>query len=117
MNLIPIVLGISVDDVATMSLIPMGIIFLISNTFAMNVPEKFSKEWKESGIRMSPAVYKLLLWLANIASVILVAYCFLSNDLKVPTTIITIVIFVYGFVRSKSGKIKIKAKEEYTAEE
>ena len=44
MNLIPIVLGISVDDVATMSLIPMGIIFLISNTFAMNVPEKFSKE-------------------------------------------------------------------------
>ena len=117
MNLIPIVLGISVDNVATMSLIPMGIIFLISNTCAMNVPKQISKEWKESGLKMSPAVYKLLLWLANIASVVLVLFCFLSNDLKVPTTIITVAIIIYGFVRSKSGKIKIRAKEEYTAEE
>lgn len=117
MSLVPIVLNINVDDVATMSLIPMGVIFIISNTFAMNVPKQFSKEWKESGLKMSPTVYKLLLWLANIASVILVLFCFLSNDLKVPTTIITVAIIIYGFVRSKSGKIKIRAKEEYTAEE
>lgn len=113
MSLVPIVLNIDVDDVATMSLIPMGIIFLISNTCAMNVPTTFRKE---SGIKMSPFVCKALLWLSNIASILLVLFCFLANDLKVPTTIITVVILAYGLIRSKSSKIHIHAKEEVSAE-
>ena len=116
MSLIPIIFNINVDDVATMSLIPMGLVAIISNTFALNVPTQFSKEWKESGIKMSPAMYKALLWLGNIASAALVLFCFISNDLKVPTTIITVVTLVYGMIRCKSGKVKIRAKEDYTAE-
>ena len=117
MSLIPIIFNIDVDDVATMSLIPMGIIAIISNMFAMNVPTQFSKEWKESGHKMSATMYKVLLWIGNIASVVLVLFCFLSNDLKIPTTIITVAIMVYAVIRSKSDKIKIRAKDTYSSEQ
>lgn len=114
-NLIPLVLGVKLSDMATMSLVPMGLISIVASICAYNVPTRFAKQWKESGIKISAGMYHFLTILSCIASAILVAYCFLSNDLKVPTLIFTAIIFAYGVLRSKSDKINIQAQKVYTA--
>ena len=117
LGLVPILLGLELSDLVTMSLIPSGILIIIANISAMNVPSKFSKEWTESGIKLSAGLYRVLMVISTIASILLVAYCFISNSLKVATLIVTAIVFIYGIIRSKSDKVNIQAQVEYKASE
>lgn len=112
-GIVPVLLGLDLDDLVTMQLVPLGIVIALTNVCALNTPERFAKEWKESGIKLPVTIYRVLLILAIAASAILVTYCFISNDFKVAVTIITICLFLYGFLRSKFGHIEIAAKKEY----
>jgi len=112
-GIIPILLGIDLDDLVTMQLVPLGLTIGLANLCALNVPVRFSKEWKESGKKMPIGVYRALMILSAVASAVLVAYCFISNDFKVATTAITVGLFLYGFLRSKFGHIDITSKKEY----
>lgn len=78
----------------------------------MNIPSTYSKERSESNVKISAGLYRVLLGLSIVVSIILVAYCFLSNSLKVPTTIITVAIFAYSLIRSRSDKINIHVKSD-----
>lgn len=111
--LIPIIFGIDLNDMVTMQLVPLGTVFMIGSIFNLNVPTRFAKQWKESGIKVSPTLYKVLIILSMIASVILVAYCFLSNGYKIVTLVITAGILLYGYLRNKYGPIDIQSKKEY----
>lgn len=113
-NLIPLLLGINLSDMATMSLVPLGLIAFITDICSFNVPKRFAKQWKESGIKVSVGLYHVCIILACCSSIILVSYCFLSNNLKIPTLIFTAIIFAYGILRSRSSKISIQAKQEYS---
>ncbi len=110
--IIPLILGIDLNDMVTMSLIPMGILFAISNYYSMKLPETHAEQWKASGIKMSAGMYRFLLWLSIAASIVLVLYCFLSNSMKVATIIVTGIVFAYGYLRSKSSKVKIHVQAE-----
>lgn len=112
-GVVPILLGLDLSDMVTMSLIPLGIIVIITNVFSMTVPTRFAKEWNASGIKMPIALYKALLVLSIIASAILVAYCFLSNSFKLAAVIVTLVVFAYGFICNRFGNIDIQAKKVY----
>ncbi|MCR5372579.1 MAG: APC family permease [Solobacterium sp.] len=116
LSLVPILAGIDLNDLAAMSLIPSGILGAITNFYAMKVPETYAKQWNESTVKMSPTMYRFLLVIASIASLIIAYYAFSSNSFKVPATIITIAIFAYGYIRSRSDRINIQAKQVYTAE-
>ncbi len=116
-GVIVLVLGFDLNDFITMSLVPLAIVYVITNIFSLSAPERFAKEWKESGIKVSAGLYKFLLILGTIASAILGGYCFLSNNFKVITTILVCVIIVYGLLMNRFGKIKIHAKEDYQEKE
>lgn len=116
-GVIALLLGLDLNDLVTMSLVPSGIIIIITNFFSMNVPTRYAKEWQASGVRLPAGVYRALLVLSMIASAILVVYCFLSNSMKWVTAIVTAVIFVYGYLRNKFGRIEIQAQKEYAAVE
>ena len=112
-TVIPIIFGIDLNDMVTMQLVPLGLVFMVASACSLNVPTRFAKEWKESGIKVSPALYKVLVILSMVSSVILVTYCFLSNGYKVVTLVITAGIFLYGYLRNKYGPIDIQSKKEY----
>ena len=116
LSLVPILAGIDLNDLAAMSLIPSGILGAITNFYALKVPETYAKEWGESSVKMSPGMYRFLLIAASVASLTIAYYAFSSNNFKIPAIIITIAIFVYGYIRSKSDKINIQAKQVYNAE-
>lgn len=96
-----------------MSLVPLAIVSVITNVFSLNAPERFAKEWKESGIKVSSGLYKFLLILGTIASAILGCYCFLSNNFKIVTIVLVCVIIIYGMMMNRFGKIEIHAKDDY----
>ena len=115
-GVVPILLGIDLNDMVTMQLVPLGLVFIVVSFFSMDTPTRYAKEWKESGIRVSPALYKALNWLSILASAVLAFYCFISNGYKIVTLVITAGIFLYGYLRNKFGHIEIQSKKEYTAE-
>ena len=83
----------------------------------MNVPSRFEKEWRESGIKITPVFYKFLNGLSILASAVLVIYCFLSNGYKVVTLVITAGLLLYGYLRNRFGRIEIQSQKEYVAGE
>lgn len=108
-----LILGFDLNDFITMSLVPLAIVYVITNVFSLNAPERFAKEWKESGIKVSSGLYKFLLILGTIASAILGCYCFLSNNFKIVTIVLVCVIIIYGMMMNRFGKIEIHAKDDY----
>lgn len=110
---IPIVFGLDLNDMVTMQLVPLGTVMLVASACSLNVPSRFAKEWKASGIKVSPALYKVLVILSMIASAILVTYSFVSNGYKIVTLAVTAGIFLYGYLRNKFGPIDIQSKKEY----
>lgn len=109
---VPILLGMNLGDVATICLFPGAITKLITNIYAMAVPTRFKKEWTESGLKSVP-VYRLLLVISSVASIILGGFYFYSNDLKLEMLVVTGGIFLYGFLCTKVGHIEIQAKKDY----
>ena len=112
-TLIPIIFGLDLNDMVTMQLVPLGLVFIANSLFVFNVPSRFAKEWKASGIKVTPMLFKILNALGIVASGILVAYCFMSNGYKIVTLVITAGIFLYGYLRNKFGPIDIQSKKEY----
>lgn len=111
---VPILLGMDLGDVATICLFPGAINKVIINIYAMSVPTRFEKSWKNSGLRLSVGMYRFLLVISSIAAVVLGIFYFISNDLKAAMLLVTAGIFVYGFLVDKFGNIHIQVKEEYT---
>lgn len=110
---VPILLGMNLGDVATICLFPGALTKLITNICAMNVPARFEKQWKESGLNISSALYKALLALSSAATIVLGAFYFMSNDLKAAMLVVTGCIVLYGYLVTKFGKVTIHVKEEY----
>ena len=112
-SIIPIILGLDLNDLVTMQLVPLGVVTICSSLTSFNIPVHFAKEWREAGFKMSLGMYRLLIALSVIASATLALYCFLSNGYKVVTIVITVLLFVYGILRDKSGKVKLHSHEVY----
>ncbi len=110
---VPILLGMDLGDVATICLFPGALTKLITNICALNVPVRFEKQWKASGLNISVGLYKVLLLISSAASVVLGAFYFMSNDLKAAMIAVTGGIVLYGYLVDKFGKVTIHVKEEY----
>lgn len=109
---VPILMGMDLGDVATICLFPGAITKLLTNIWALSVPVRFPKQWEESGFK-SVGFYRFLLMVSVVASIVLGCFYFNSNNLKTEMIVVTLAIFVYGFLCSKFGHIEIYAKQEY----
>lgn len=110
---VPILLGMDLGDVATICLFPGAILKIMVNFSAMKIPEKFKKEWKASGISIPLWLYKGILIISSLASVVLGIFYFNSNDLKIAMIGVTVIIALYGIILAKSGKITLHIRDEY----
>ncbi|MCD8122252.1 MAG: APC family permease [Clostridiales bacterium] len=113
-GVIPILIGMDLGDVALICLFPGAITKLITNVCALSIPTHFEKSWKNSGMKISVTVYRLLLLISSVATIALGIFYFVSNDMKVPMIIVTAAIFAYSVLMSQFGNIHIQVKEEYT---
>lgn len=99
---VTIIAGFDLGDVATICLFPGAVQKVVTNFYIMTVPNRFVKEWKASGMKLSIGLYRALLGLSSIAAIILGYFYFTANDLKGMMIGVTVGICIYAVVVTKS---------------
>ena len=92
-----------------MMLVPGMAIGAITNYQAMSMPERFPEEWANSGLKCSPTLYRILMVISIITSLMTSFFSLtsLTLPLAIGTVIATILIFVWTWYRMKKGYVNI----------
>ena len=111
---VAIIAGLDLGDVATICLFPGAIQKVLVNLYAMTVPNRYAREWKASGMKLSLGLYRVLLVISSIAAAILGYFYFTSNSsLQWLMLAVTAGIIVYDVMVVRFGHVDISAKKEY----
>ena len=111
---VAIIAGLDLGDVATICLFPGAIQKVLVNLYAMTVPNRYAREWKTSGMKLSLGLYRVLLVISSIAAAILGYFYFTSNSsLQWLMLAVTAGIIVYDVMVVRFGHVDISAKKEY----
>ena len=92
-SILPIIGGFSLDNIVSMMLVPGMAIGAITNFQAMSMPERFPEEWANSGLKCSPTLYRILMVISIITS--LMTSFFSLTSLTLPMAIGTVIADVY----------------------
>ncbi|MBQ8603301.1 MAG: APC family permease [Oscillospiraceae bacterium] len=106
---LPIVAGISLDNIVSMMMVPGMLLTFITDFRAMKMPEMFPEQWPNNAFNLKAGTFKALMVVSMIASA-LTGYFSLTSltpGLMIGTVVMTIAIYVYASYMIKSGKIDI----------
>ena len=108
-SILPIIGGFSLDNIVSMMLVPGMVIGAITNFQAMNMPERFPEEWANSGLKCSPTLYRILMVISIITSLMTSFFSLtsLTLPLAIGTVVATVLIFVWTWYRLKKGYVHI----------
>ena len=81
------------------------VIGAITNFQAMNMPERFPEEWANSGLKCSPTLYRILMVISIITSLMTSFFSLtsLTLPLAISTVVATVLIFVWTWYPSQEG--------------
>lgn len=107
--ILPVIGGFSLDNIVAMIMVPGMVLGIITNLRAMKLPEKFPKEWASTGLKISPAFYRLMMWVSIVASALTGFFSLtsLTLPLAIGTVVATVFIYVYAGWCLKAGKVDI----------
>ena len=117
-SILPIIGGFSLDNIVSMMLVPGMAIGAITNFQAMSMPERFPEEWANSGLKCSPTLYRILMVISIITSLMTSFFSLtsLTLPLAIGTVIATILIFVWTWYRMKKGYVNITSTTDMSEE-
>ena len=117
-SILPIIGGFSLDNIVSMMLVPGMAIGAITNFQAMSMPERFPEEWANSGLKCSPTLYRILMVISIITSLMTSFFSLTSLTLPmaIGTVIATILIFVWTWYRMKKGYVNITSTTDMSEE-
>ena len=117
-SILPIIGGFSLDNIVSMMLVPGMAIGAITNYQAMSMPERFPEEWANSGLKCSPTLYRILMVISIITSLMTSFFSLtsLTLPLAIGTVIATILIFVWTWYRMKKGYVNITSTTDMSEE-
>ena len=111
---LPVLGGFSLDDIVAMIMVPGMVLGVIVNLKAMKLPEMYPTEWEGTGLGISPGMYRLMMWVSIVASLLTGFFSLTSLDLPkaIGTVVATILMFVIAAYLVKSGKIDITSTQD-----
>ncbi len=114
MCILTVFTGVSLDNVVAMTMVPNMILTLLMNWRARVLPDQYPEEWANKGFRMSPATFRILMYISMVASALTSYFSLTSLDLPlaIGTVVVTVLIFVYVSWQIKNGKIDITSTED-----
>ena len=107
--ILPVIGGFSLDNIVAMIMVPAMVLGIITNLRAMKLPENYPKEWASTGLNITPAFYRFMMWVSIVASA-LTGYFSLASltlPLAIGTVVATVFIYVYAGWCLKAGKVDI----------
>ena len=116
--ILPVIGGFTLDNIVSMMLVPGMVIGAIANVQAMNLPERFPEQWANSGLKCSPTFYRFLMVVSIVTSLMTGFFSLtsLTLPLAIGTVVATALIFVWAWVRLKSGKVNIVTTQDMDPE-
>ncbi len=113
-SILPIISSFTLDNIVSMIMVPSLVLGVITSLRAMKLPEMFPEEWKNTGFNISPAMFRILMWISIVASLLTSVFSLMS--LTLPLAIGTIgaiiAIYVYANYMIKSGKVNITSTQD-----
>ena len=100
-----------------MVMVPSMIVTAIKNYRGMKLPEMYPEEWEHCSIKVSKGLFKTLLAISIVTSLITSLFSLrnLTMVQAIGSLIMTVVVFVYPYLRLKSGKVKIVSTTDMSA--
>lgn len=116
-NIVPIMSGFALDEIISMVMVPSMIVTAIKNYRGMKLPEMYPEEWENCSIKVSKGLFKTLLAISIVTSLITSLFSLrnLTMVQAIGSLIMTVVVFVYPYLRLKSGKVKIVSTTDMSA--
>ena len=108
-SVVPIIFDVSITAIVAFLTVPGMIITAYTNFKAISIPKKFPEEWENCSLKMPYPVYVLLMVASIVASLFTAVYSLrsLSTTAMIGNIVFTVVLFVYAWIRIKSGKVNI----------
>ena len=118
LSILPVIGGFTLDNIVSMMLVPGMVIGALANVQAMNLPERYPEQWANSGLKCSPAFYRFLMVVSIITSLMTGFFSLtsLTLPLAIGTVVATALIFVWAWIRLKSGKVNIVTTQDMDPE-
>lgn len=106
---LPIMSGISLDNIVSMMMVPGMVIVFITDFRAMKMPKMFPEQWPNNAFNLSEGAFKALMVVSMIASSLtgIFSLTSLTMPLAIGTVVVTVLIFIYSNYMIKSGKVDI----------
>ena len=94
------------------------VIGALANVQAMNLPERYPEQWANSGLKCSPALIDIRIVVSIITSLMTGFFSLtsLTLPLAIGTVVATALIFVWAWIRLKSGKVNIVTTQDMDPE-
>ena len=108
-NAVPILLGFSLDDIISMVLVPSMLVTAVKNYRCMKLPEMYPEEWEHSELKISKAVFRTLMGISIVTSLTTSLFSLrnLTLPLAIGSLVMSVIVFVYPWLRLKQGCVKI----------
>lgn len=108
-SVLPVIGGFSLDNIVAMIMVPSMVLTVIISLRAMKLPEQYPTEWANTGLNISAGMYRFMMWVSIIASLMTGVFSLMSLTLPliIGTVVATILIYVYSNWCIKSGKVNI----------
>ena len=108
-SILPVIGGFTLDNIVSMIMVPGMVVGAITNFKAMKMPEMFPNEWANSGLKCSPTLYRVLMVISIITSLMTGFFSLtsLTTSLAIGTVVMTIGMFAWAQYRLKKGYVKI----------
>ena len=117
-NAVPILLGFSLDDIISMVLVPSMLVTAVKNYRGMKLPEMYPKEWEHSELKISKAVFRTLMGISIVTSLTTSLFSLrnLTLPLAIGSLVMSVIVFVYPWLRLKQGCVKIVSTADMDSE-
>ncbi len=118
-NIIPVFLGFSLDQLISMLLVPSAVVTAIKNFRGMKLPEMYPEEWANCSIKCSPGLFKLLMAISIVTSLMTSRFSLrnLTLPMAIGSLVMSVVTFVYPWIRLKQGCVNIVSTADMEKEE
>lgn len=112
--IVPIMTGTSLDTLVSYVMIPLMTMNGIANIMMLKIPKKYPNQWKKSILNMPNPLFVVLVLFSVGCNIFVISYLFsmLDTQSKIIIGSITVLIFVFGYIRMKFGYVDIKKLEE-----
>jgi APA family basic amino acid/polyamine antiporter len=114
LSVLPIILGVSLDSMISLVMIPAMLMNLYLNLACITLPTKYPEQWKKCTLRMPIPLYYIIC-VASAACAGVVAFN-LFKDLKgndaIASLAILTVCFAFSILRIKMGAVSVESLEQ-----